>query len=58
MQYTCICLFLECTHNNTEDKVKKSQELLNQLKNKIEQKLPAENILDYKVKWNKEKGLL
>ncbi|XP_060587443.1 NACHT domain- and WD repeat-containing protein 1-like isoform X3 [Ruditapes philippinarum] len=49
--------YIECTYNNSEDKVKKSQELLNQLKNKIEQKLPVENILDYKVTWNKEKGI-
>ena len=52
-----IDLFLECTHNNTEDKVKKVRELQKDLTEKqMSHKLPASRIISYDVTWNKESG--
>ena len=50
--------YSECTHNNSEEKVKKTRELLKDLEeNQMSSKLPAGRILSYDVKWNKETGI-
>ncbi|XP_053395163.1 uncharacterized protein LOC123524131 isoform X2 [Mercenaria mercenaria] len=48
--------YIECTHNNSEEKVKKIRAMLDQLKDKVEKKLSG-NVMKYSIKWNKDKGL-
>lgn len=48
--------FTECSYNNPEEKVKKVKEMLNTLKAQMSEKLEG-NVMEFKVKWDKEKGL-
>ncbi|XP_052800087.1 uncharacterized protein LOC128231374 isoform X2 [Mya arenaria] len=48
--------FIECSYSNSERKLQKIREMQIPLKEEMKSKL-GDNILDYTVKWDKEKGI-